>query len=558
MRIEGILRSLLTAAASLLALTTSALSQAQHPPSALIGHISSDREGAMGGVIVSAKKDGSTITVSVVSDGQGQYAFPASKLVGGRYSLTIRAAGYDLDRAATVDVVPGVTTTADLKLRPTENLPDQLTNSEWIESVPGSPDTKKLFLGCTDCHTLQRVIESKHTANEFLQVFDRMAGYYPGAWPEQPQRLVGDARRPALPAGKEKEFAEYLASINLSATSAHPYPLKTFARPTGRATHVMITEYDLPRKIIQPHDAIVDADGIVWFSHFGEQFLSKLDPQSGAVTDFPIPEQKPGFPTGTLDLEADEDGNLWIGLMYQSGIAKFDRRTEKFTIFPIPAEWQTDTTQQAHISPTASKVDGKIWVKNSAGSLIWRLDVATGRYENVGSFNVPGMSKRITVYGINADQQNNLYILDFGYGSGGIGRIDAQTKQLTYFMSPTPDTRARRGKVDGQDRLWFGEYGGNAIGMLDPKSGAISEWRLPTPWSAPYDAVLDRNGEVWTGSVMSDRVARLNPQTGQFVEYLLPRETNIRRVFVDNSTTPVTFWVGSNHGASIVKLQPLD
>jgi len=27
--------------------------------------------------------------------------------------------------------------------------------------------------------------------------------------------------------------------------------------------------------------------------------------------------------------------------------------------------------------------------------------------------------------------------------------------------------------------------------------------------------------------------------------YLLPRSTNIRRVFVDNSTTPVTFWVGN-------------
>jgi hypothetical protein len=29
-------------------------------------------------------------------------------------------------------------------------------------------------------------------------------------------------------------------------------------------------------------------------------------------------------------------------------------------------------------------------------------------------------------------------------------------------------------------------------------------------------------------------------------------------VFVDNSTTPVTFWVGSNHGASVVKLEPLN
>jgi hypothetical protein len=29
-------------------------------------------------------------------------------------------------------------------------------------------------------------------------------------------------------------------------------------------------------------------------------------------------------------------------------------------------------------------------------------------------------------------------------------------------------------------------------------------------------------------------------------------------VFVDNSTSPVTFWIGSNHGASIIKLEPLD
>src|SRR5262249_22496313 len=43
-----------------------------------------------------------------------------------------------------------------------------------------------------------------------------------------------------------------------------------------------------------------------------------------------------------------------------------------------------------------------------------------------------------------------------------------------------------------------------------------------------------------------------------FIQYLLPRSTNVRRVFVDNRTTPVTFWVGNNHGASIVKLEPLD
>jgi hypothetical protein len=70
--------------------------------------------------------------------------------------------------------------------------------------------------------------------------------------------------------------------------------------------------------------------------------------------------------------------------------------------------------------------------------------------------------------------------------------------------------------------------------------------------------MIDRNEEAWTGSMITDQVTRIDTRTGQSIDYLLPRTTNIRRVFVDNSTTPVTFWVGSNHGASIVKLEPLD
>jgi hypothetical protein len=56
----------------------------------------------------------------------------------------------------------------------------------------------------------------------------------------------------------------------------------------------------------------------------------------------------------------------------------------------------------------------------------------------------------------------------------------------------------------------------------------------------------------------SDRVLRFDPLSGGAIEYLLPRPTNIRRVFVDNSTNPVTFWAGNNHGAEILRVEPLD
>ena len=71
---------------------------------ALTGLVTSDQEGAMEGVVVSAKKAGSIVTVSVITDAQGRYSFPANRLEAGKYTLKIRAAGYDLAAAATADV----------------------------------------------------------------------------------------------------------------------------------------------------------------------------------------------------------------------------------------------------------------------------------------------------------------------------------------------------------------------------------------------------------------------------------------------------------------------
>jgi virginiamycin B lyase len=522
---------------------------------ALSGQVTSAKEGAMEGVVVSAKKLGSTITISVATDDKGRFSFPATRLEPGQYALTTRAIGYDLEGPKTAEVLAGQTTSVEIKLAPTKNLPKQMSNAEWFVSFPGTDQQKKALLNCVSCHDLDRIVRSHYDAEQFIDIFNRMIGYYPGSTPEHPQRLVGNARRTLGQGPGMKATAEYLASINLS-QETWSYPLKTLPRLTGRANRVIITEYDLPRRLIQPHDVIVDDQGMIWFTHFAEQFLGKMDPKTGQVWEYPLPVLKPGYPVGTLDLKTDKAGNLWIGMMYQSGVARFDKKTETFKTWAIPKEWQTDAAQSGHLDPTSTHVDGKVWVKNSDGSQIMRLDPETGQWENLGSFNDPSNGKRLGVYGIPADRDNNLYLLDFQ--SSNIGRIEAKTGQFTVYRGQIANSRPRRGAVDDQNRLWFAEYAGNAVGMLDPKIKQIKEWVLPTPWAQPYDVVLDKNGEAWTGSMMSDRVSRLDPSTGQFVEYQLPKTTNIRRVFVDNSTTPVTFWTGSNHGASIVRVEPLD
>ena len=529
---------------------------AQTPAPALTGKISSEREGLMEGVLVSAKMPGSTVTTTVVSDAKGEYVFPADRLAPGRYQIAIRAAGYTLEGNGAVELSAGRSATADLRLKPAAVTSDQLTNAEWMTSAPGADDVKRRLLNCTDCHSLRRVFESKHSAADLLQVFDRMGGYYPGASDMQPQRLVGAHRRPAVDSAIAQQFAEYLASVNLSGRAEHNFEFKTSPRPSGRATRVIITEYDLPRKEIQAHDVIVDRDGMVWYSHFGEQFLSKLDPKTGKVTDYPIPVQKPNHPKGTLDLEQDADGDIWVGLMYQSGIARFDRASEKMRIYALPPEWQTDATQQSHFSVAATKVDGKAWVKNSDRSQVMRLDVATGQYENLGTFRIRPTTARSAFTASMPISRTTPTSLNLALAP--LARSTPRPARSP-SIPRRPGSRGRGvAAVDDQNRLWFAEFGGNAVGMFDPKTQRITEWKKPLAWEAPYDVVADRNGEAWEVNESSDRVGRLDPRTGDWTNYLLPRYANLRRVYVDDRTSPVKVWFGNNHAASVIKLEPLD
>jgi streptogramin lyase len=539
--------------------TAGALAQSA---AALTGQVTSAEEGPMEGVLVSAKKQSSTITVTVVTDAKGQYSFPADRLDPGNYALAIRAAGYNLASAKAMDVAAGGST-ADIKLVRTKHLANQLSNAEWLISAPGPDNLKANMTNCVSCHTLQRVFASAHDAEEFKQIFRRMGSYAPGTTPVHPQKLLPGPRgdRSPMPPSQWEATSAWLASVNLNTAEALPFELQTLPRPKGAATRVIYTEYDLPRKEAQPHDVIVDRDGMVWYSDFSNEFAGVLDPKTGKASDIPIPVLKPEQPKGSLEIELEAgEKNVWLALMYQAGLARIDRRTHEVTMYPYPKEWQSTSAQASMVSPQHADVDGKVWSNNQDVHTMYRLDVKTGQYEDLGPSKDP-RGKQISAYGMPTDLENNVYQLEFGGTS--IGLRDAKTGAVTIYDTPIKNSRPRRGRVDGQNRLWFAEYRGNAIGLFDPKTATINEYQLPTKFGAPYDVVPNKDSsQVWTGSMLNDRVARLDTRSGQITEYLLPRSTNIRRVFLQESgfqnDQKTVLWVGSNHGASIVRIEPLD
>jgi streptogramin lyase len=384
-----------------------------------------------------------------------------------------------------------------------------------------------------------------------------MATYPPLAFPLQLQvrpaeRIGGGVPSPEQEQASRQRRAEYLSTLNLSSSSEWTYPLKTLPRPKGRATQVIYTEYDLPEATRQPHDVIVDSEGMAWYNSFGEQILGKLDPRTGQTTEYELPLLKPDAPTGTLGMRFDKDENPWLAMQFQGGIAKFDRKTETFQTWSLPPEFNGPHVQINQVSPGQSHVDGKVWFQDAGTYNLYRLDIASGAIEVFEPYKIP----RPNVYDVLADSKNNGYFLTMG--AGDIGKIDAKTGEIAIYKTPTPRSGPRRGMIDSQDRVWFGENRGDKIGMFDPRTERFQEWSPTTPGAWPYDVTADKNGEAWAGGEYNDRILRLDPRSGEITEYLLPKQTNVRRVFVDNSTTPVTFWVGSNHGASIVKLEPLD
>lgn len=521
-------------------------------PAALSGIVSSQEEGQMEGVLVSAKKEGSHITVSVVSDSQGRYSFPAERLSPGNYRLKIRAIRYDLQDPGVVKLEANKTAQADLKLQKTKNLGAQMTQADWFLSKPEIKkrliDDLKFGQNCVGCHSLTPIMTSKYPARMWPTIFARMFQYHSASLFERGEVTVAvrHEHRTVRNDADYEDLSQFMSSINLSARpdGTWPFELKTLPRPTGRATKVILTEWELPRRESQPHDVVRDADGMVWYNDHGNQYIGRLNPQTGEVKEWLVPGVAPEDAAGKssgrpyFDLsQANTEGALWFGNV------TVDRKAEEFTVGQgrVGADgmvWDERGSPQADGDPRILEVS--------------RFDPKTGETKRF-----PGPDRQMRFYGTEVDSQGNFYGASLQYGVVGV--LNGKDGEWAFVPTPSPDSGPRRTAMDSQDRFWYAEYYAGAIGMFDPKTWEIKEWPLH-PYSLPYGIGVDKNGEAWSAGQGSDELYRLNPATGEITTYpkASVKYAQSRHLFVDNSTTPVTIWLGHNHMASIGRIEPLD
>src|SRR6266478_8760677 len=122
----------------------------------LTGAITSASGQKLEGVLVSAKKEGSTITTSVYTDQNGAYFFPA--MADGKYDVWAQTLGFktakgavDLNATKHQDFKLAVITDAEERIR---QMPPEMLAAALPEETEADANIKHIFHNqCTGCHT---------------------------------------------------------------------------------------------------------------------------------------------------------------------------------------------------------------------------------------------------------------------------------------------------------------------------------------------------------------------------------------------------------------------
>ena len=420
-------------------------------------------------------------------------------------------------------------------LPPTPDVLAQLTGVEWVMNLPGTGQEKHMLtMACGfGCHSYQQIFRNRYDERGWRLIIQRMTRGGGSPLIQQRREPGPEARgRSGLP--YEEVLSKWLASIR--GPEAKDPPLLTLPRPRGAATRVIITEYELPRTLLAPHDVHGDSQGKIWYTPHRSPYVGALDPRTGQVKEYRVPDV-PGVLPGTHRVWVDERDIVYLSENWRQNLTRLDPRTGEFQQF----HFEGGTPNATGFSNFAMDPEGFVYETRQG---LMKIDRDTGKIVRQYPLKSGG-------------GYDNIVSRDGRNWAGGLGLLDLQTGENWTFETRTLVTSPARGGFDWQNNAWFGGRGGMIL-KYDPKTLKATEYYSPIPYVAFYEVMPDKNGEVWAAAMHSGRFLRFNPRTEQWIDYLLPEPySHNRRTWIDNSKDPVTVWY-VYHNGYMVRIQPLE
>jgi streptogramin lyase len=585
--------------------TTAFLARAAYADSLLTGAVTSVAGEKMGGVTVSAKAEGSSITTSVFTDEAGNYYFPV--LPNGKYRVWAQALTY---QTANGNIeLKKKTTRQNFVLQPMKNQEDwirQLPGDELLAALPGdTPEDYRMKTqvrkNCTGCHSASYPLQHRFDEEGWIKILDLMKhvnvlGVYQGA----------DHKATPNIDFHEKELAAYLARARGPGETSMKFKLRP--RPSGEAARAVYKEYDFPMEhghtasmdgsdwslgtkssmnhIAGVHDAQMDFNGNLWitFAHTSlETTIARIDGKTGVLKNFKLDDQK-GIAAGTHGITRDENGVLWFNTRSnvarsRGALAKIDPKTEKITVY-IPPEPMSGTA-----GTLDADMNGNVWVTSPDGAL--RFNVKEEKFTEFKSVTYKNQHGTATVYGLAADRTGNAWWLlmsqdlidysDIKTGKSGEFKLAPekavmdsltpdQRKMYETFQPPdfnTPFAWAQAPRRMGADKngdyVYVGNSFGGTLAKINIHTKETTLVPLPNPEAhQPYQIGVDKGHNVWTNLWSTDKVAKYDPSTNQWTLFDLPtRGTESRHIsLLEHDGQPLRVIIPYERGRKVAVLTP--
>lgn len=256
-----------------------------------------------------------------------------------------------------------------------------------------------------------------------------------------------------------------------------------WASQSTAAEHVDIREWQVPWSESGPRDPFVEPSGRVWFVGQRGHYVASLNPDSGKFKRY---ELDPG--TGPHNLIVDGDGTdaiVWYAGNLMSHIGRLDPRTGAIKKFPMPDERARDP------HTLVFDADGNIWFTVQGGNFVGYLETQTG---TVTLLEVPTLRAR--PYGIALNSVGEPWVVAFG--SNKLIRVDRDSMTLEEIELPNAGSRPRRLAITSDDNVWYVDYALGRLGRYTPTDGSFAEWDMPSGGeSRPYGMAIDRNDRLW-------------------------------------------------------------
>ena len=514
------------------------------------GQVRSSRGVPLEGIGIQLISAQAAIRTTVYTSDTGRYEFP--KLDPGSYTLrvtrplefrpyqkeavTIRGADH-LEDIVLTRLVEGTDTLASY-LPPTPDVVAQLTGAEWMMNLPGTAQEKHMFLmSCGfGCHSYQQIFRNRYDKQSWRLIVERMTRGGGSPLIRQQEAPGKEAiGRSGLP--YEEVVSDWLSRVR--GPDAKDPAIATLPRPRGAATRVVVTEYELPRTLLAPHDVHGDSIGNIWYTPHRSPFVGMLNPRTGQVKEYQVPDV-PGVLSGTHRIWIDERGIIYLSENWRQNLVRLDPKSGEFKVFHI----EGGRPNAPGFSNFAMDPEGYVYETSGDNNNVIKIDRDTG--------------KIVRMYPIKSgDAYDNIVSHDGRFWAGGLGLLDLKTGENWTMDTRTVVTSPARGGFDDEGNAWFGGRGGMIL-KYDTKTKKVTEYYPPIPYVAFYEVMPDKNGEIWAAALHSGRFLRFNPRTERWIDYMLPEPySHDRRTWIDNSTNPVTVWY-VDHNGYMVRIQPLD